>query len=417
MIVILDAFFLLLGICLGIYRINKCKKLMQNCNLIRFEDDSSLYDEVVLVIPIYNEQKVIHQSIKHFRPLIEKGVEVIYVGTKKEKGNIKTYEIAQKLIDEMGLEERCKVLVYPEDKGVMAHQLNYALSTLNDEKIVGIYNVDSVIDIKTIDYVLANREKLKKGVFQQYAYADIPTKGLIRNAVMWQNRWSLAYELPRTIDRREFGIKKFNYVIGHGLFFRQSLIREVGFFSEEQINEDNVLGYAFYINDVRIFPIPYLEKMGFAENIKVYIKQQSVWFNGPFYAFKYFKEMKGKRKATLERLWMAIQNYKNALNWFLFEHITLVSIIYLLFERRLLEVLGIILLILGYVSGINCMAEKILIKEKYFEKVERRGELYLICEIIFWLVIHTLGPIITFAKILTGSNSQKNKYKTEKSIL
>lgn len=197
----------------------------------------------------------------------------------------------------------------------------------------------------------------------------------------------------------------------------ESLIREVGFFSEEQINEDNVLGYAFYINDVRIFPIPYLEKMGFAENIKVYIKQQSVWFNGPFYAFKYFKEMKGKRKATLERLWMAIQNYKNALNWFLFEHITLVSIIYLLFERRLLEVLEIILLILGYVSGINCMAEKILIKEKYFEKVERRGELYLICEIIFLLVIHTLGPIITFAKILTGSNSQKNKYKTEKSIL
>ena len=80
-----------------------------------------------------------------------------------------------------------------------------------------------------------------------------------------------------------------NYVIGHGLYIRRSVLQSVGFFPENSINEDAFLG--FLLNEARIKIIPFkeLEHAEFVDRIDSYIKQQNVWFNGPFDAFKYYK--------------------------------------------------------------------------------------------------------------------------------
>ena len=51
---------------------------------------------------------------------------------------------------------------------------------------------------------------------------------IVFSAIMWQNRWSIAYELPRTIDNFKFGIKKFNYVIGHGIALSKEIYNKIG---------------------------------------------------------------------------------------------------------------------------------------------------------------------------------------------
>lgn len=257
---------------------------------------------------------------------------------------------------------------------------------------------------------------MKNGVFQQYAYSVYGGKGMIRNAVMWQNRWSLAYELPRAANQYEFGIKKFNYTIGHGLFFYNKTINDIGLFSESHINEDNVLGYELSNNNIRIYPIPFLEKIDFAYNISVYVKQQAVWFNEPLYAFNYFVDKKNERKNFLKQFITSCQNFKNALNWFAFELLTFILLIYLVVSGNMVCFLLLLAAMLFYVICPNMIAEKILYVNGYIKQKERKDIKYVIREVVFWLLIHSAGPIITFGRIIVHKNSQKNKYKTEKVV-
>lgn len=416
-LIIFDCFLLAIGGILGVYRLQRSREIVKKApSTVNHGESKDEYKDIVIIIPVYNEQAVIRNYFMNFLPFMRKGIEVIYVGTNKEKGEIKTYDILNELVNEFDIQDYCKIMLYPNSDGVMAHQINYALRQIEDEKIVGVYNVDSFIGIQTIDYVLKNKDKLKNGVFQQYSYSICSGKGMIRNGVMWQNRWSLAYELPRAARQYEFGIKKFNYTIGHGLFFSNKTINDIGLFSESHINEDNVLGYELSNNNIRIYPIPFLEKIDFAHNLPVYVKQQSVWFNGPLYAFNYFIDKKNERKNLIKQFITSCQNFKNALNWFAFELLTFILLVYLGISGNLVWFAILLAETLFYVICPNIIAEKILYENGYINQKERKGIRYVIREVVFWLLIHSAGPIITFGRILGRKNSQKNKYKTEKVV-
>lgn len=413
-IVILNLFLLLLGIIEGMYRVYKSKHFIEADSISHQEDFSNLYSKVAVIIPVYNEQNVIRQSVLNFKPLMAAGIEVIYVATAKETVEITTYSLLKDLVNEYQLSEYCKVMLYPEKDGVMAHQLNYAINKVENDKIVLIYNVDSVVNKRTIDYILKNKDKLDNGVFQQYSYSTYETKNqFLMSAIMWQNRWSIAYELPRTIDNFKHGIRKFNYVIGHGLALRKEMLDRIGGFPEEQINEDNVLGYKLHAENINIYPIPVLEKIDFASKLKIYVRQQSVWFNGPFYSFQYFSQLK-KEKKTIPLFWAACQNFKNALNWLIFPYVTIFSLIYSLILKDIVWVICILLMVLCYVAGINKMSEKLLVDKGYLKHKSGVNLKYAISEMIFWLCIHSFGPLITIYKVIRRKNNQKNKYKTEK---
>lgn len=409
-ILVLDCFLLLAGIVMALYRLSVSKRTLRPSDYQAKEDGQKDYDNFSLLIPVYNEQAVIRQSFMNFLPMMEKGIEIVYVGTCKETEEVKTYDLLNSIIEEYEMQEHCKVMVYPFQNGVMAHQINYALQRMDDDRIVGLYNVDSKIDIRTVDYVLSNSDKLEDGVFQQYSYSLYGENALMRNAIMWQNRWSLDYELPRAASQSEFGIRKYNYVIGHGLLFKNSTMKEIGLFSEDQINEDNVMGYNLYCNEKKIYPIPYLEQIDFALNAHIYVKQQSVWFNGPLYSFAYFKN----NQPTFDRLFMACQNFKNALNWWLFELLNVVLIVYYLIRLNPIVVALLLILISLYVTLPNILTEHLLFRNKYISDRERKTPVFFVRDIIFWLFIHSFGPIITFGKIVSGINDQKRKYKTEK---
>lgn len=406
---------LVYGIFIGLLRLQKCKRFIKEDK--KLEKSIEDYKDIVLVIPVYNEQNVIQESFLYFKKFMNLGIKVIYVATKKEEEKITTYMLLEELVKEYKVEKYCELLLYPYKEGVMAHQLNYALKHIDENKIVVIYNVDSKPNINAINYILQNKDKLDSGVFQQYSYSKYVNKeNYIRNAKMWQNRWSLAYELPRTIKGKFQIINKFNYVIGHGLAIRRSMFDRIGFFPENQINEDNAFGYIMSEKRIQINPIPYLEEVGFASDLSVLIRQQSVWFNGPLYAFRYFRELckKVNRGSRFRLLWVACQNFKNALNWIVFPYIVVISFIYLLMSKALILANSLLFLTIVYVNLINKIAENILFANGYIKIKNKQTLLFLINEVVFWLFIHSFGPLITLFKILLGVNTQKNKYKTEK---
>ena len=233
---------------------------------------------IKVIIPAMNEVNNVYNSVNYFKNMYM--CDVIYVTTIKEK-SMATYNEINKEIKKQKT-KNIRVINCPNTTGTMAHQLNYALKDLDRDDIVGIYNIDSKPNIDTFKYVLNNIGDRK--VLQQVSYFDNGHKGIMKSAENWQNRWSIVYEMGKYLNSNKL---EFKYAIGHGLFMKKELLDNYGFFSEKDINEDNEFGYRLRINNIDIKPIPYLEKADFAKTIKIYIKQQSTWVNGPLYAFKY----------------------------------------------------------------------------------------------------------------------------------
>lgn len=415
-IVIMMWIFLIIGIMKGILRINDTKKALQSyANKVK---DNSMreFSDINIIIPVYNEQKIIKQSINNFLPLMEKGVRVTYVTTQKEECSPTTNELLKKHIAEYRLAGKCEVVDYPGKKGLMSHQLNFAIEQIKENRIIGIYNVDSKIDIKTIEYILENKDALCEGVFQQYSFfSHNKERGiLINSAIAWQNRWTIGYEYPKAL-REKVGKKwyNFNYVIGHGLFFTRRMYDEFGGFSEEEINEDNVLGYKLHLKNIKITPVPIFENADFASSLGIYLKQQATWFNGPVYAFKYAYKYYQNQKNDLSNIVLAsISNFKNALNWVILPIGLNISLIYLVINRQIVNFVLLLLLVVIYATLLDFFSEKVLVSYGYLKKQNKTFYLFDTC---FLLGIHFIGPLLTITKILFRKNSTFNKYKTEKS--
>ena len=415
-IVLMMSIFLLIGIIRGILRIKDTKTSLKNYtdklkgNIVRE------FSDIDIIIPVYNEQKIIKQSINNFLPLIEKGVRVTYVTTQKEESSPTTKELLRKYIAEYHLVGKCMIVDYPSKKGVMSHQLNFAIKQIKENRIICIYNVDSRIDIRTIEYILENKDILSEGVFQKYSFFSHKNENgvLINSAIAWQNRWTIGYEYPKALKEKN-GKKwyNFNYVIGHGLIFTRRMYDKFGGFSEEEINEDNVLGYKLHLKNIRITPVPIFENADFASSLGIYLKQQSTWFNGPAYAFKYAYKYYQNEKNDLGNITLvSISNFKNALNWALLPIGLDICLIYLVVNSQILTFILFLLLVVIYATVLDFLSEKVLVSHGYLKKQNKASYFFDTC---FLLGIHFVGPLITITKILFRKNSISNKYKTEKS--
>ncbi|MBE6153643.1 MAG: glycosyltransferase family 2 protein [Firmicutes bacterium] len=354
--------------------------------------------KIDIIIPVYNEVKNIKSSVSYFKKFYN-CCNVYYVTTSKEKSSA-TYN---KLIEEIKRQKTKNIYVdnCPNIIGTMANQLNYMAKKLEEESIIAIYNVDSRPTIDTFKYVIDNIND--REVYQQVSYFDDKNSGIINSCQMWQNRWSIIYEMGKYISNINY---QFKYTIGHGLFIKKCILDKYGYWSEQDINEDNELGYRLLINGIKIKGIPFLEKADFANNIKIYIKQQSTWVNGPLYAFKYFKN----NEKNFKNLVLSVLNFKAFISWWLFPIIILLFIFLSLFYQYYTLALIIFLLTIIYVSGLNGIVNKLLIKTGHIKNCKSNN---IFNDLIFF-VIHCFGPFITINKIIHGKNNIQNKYNTEK---
>ena len=396
------------------------KRVYKNKELKNNLDKSNFY----YIVPIYKEEKIAKEMVFRFYKLSkETNNKTIFVTNIKEVNNV-THNIIEEVIKENKMDDYIKVIMYKSQNGIMAHQINYALDYIdtfdNSDYIVGIFNADSEVNNKHIEFVRNNITS--NNVLQGYSYYVNEGKFLINGLVSWQNRWSYIFEAGRC-GRRINLFKKMNYVIGHSLYFKSSVIKKVGNIPEDTINEDAFLGVLFQYNDIPVKPIPFFEKASFAPSIKVYIKQQCTWFNGPFQAFKYFRKIKNNVNNNKYQRCCYLKNFKNTVKLFLicfklFLHaVYWISAIYILFLLygivcfKLFDIYGIF-----YVVIENCLNIVLFNYLSYKEiKKEKKDVTYSLIELPFFsYFIHSLGPILNICKTIMGKNNINNKYKTER---
>ena len=363
----------------------------------KYDVSISINKKIIVIIPAMNEVNNVEKSVNYFKNLNDI-CDVVYVTTSKEK-NMATYT---KINNEIKLQkvDNIKVVNCPNIVGTMAHQINYVIKELKADDIIAIYNIDSQPERETFKYVLKNIND--DTVLQQVSFFDDSLKGIMKSAENWQNRWSVVYEMGKYLSNSKI---EFKYCIGHGLFIKKKIFNKIGYFSENEINEDNEFGYRLNINNIFIKPIPFMERADFARNKRIYIKQQSTWVNGPLYALKYYKN----NKKTFKNFILSILNFKAFLSWCLFPWICYLCVICsALYDVRLFIIS--LFFVIFYITGINYLANKLLINLNY---INNKYYFNIISD-IFFFPLHTFGSFVTLYKLITGKNNIKNKYNTEK---
>lgn len=379
--------------------------------------------DVFLIIPVLEEQSIIKESVEHFAKLVTDKTHVVYVTSSKEKKK-KNIPTTSELLCALKKNTQLKLsIVLWLKNAVMAHQINYAINKLTQQLkkdfIVGIYNVDSQITSSTISRILKVFENAKdrRFVVQQYTLYPHSSGGILSHIALWQNRWTLHFELGRVLvgENSYFShiCKTFNYVIGHGLFFTNKVWKEIGGIPQDVSNEDACMGLVLYAHDYKIYSIKNVEYALIAKNLKVYVKQQSVWFNGPLYAFLYAQKINSRHYPDVKfyfQCWMgAAKLFMHAIYW-LFGPILIWFVVPIYFYKHPAFLSAWYLVAIYHCYFLNLIAMHFVNKINP-HTITNVGNMI---EAIVAYLLHCMGPIYTLIKIAKGKNSIKYKYKTEK---
>lgn len=336
-----------------------------NYNLILPKNETKR--EFVIIIPVLREQKILNETLNHFLSINYdlKKIKIFLVSTEKEiKENIDkkliaqtTIDIIKKLKQEINQKFEQEIIVhlhYPFIDGKMVHQLNYAFSNIlrlynNRLKniFVAIYNADSKPNLNTFDTVnyLAKNNNLR--VFQQSSlffdnFSLIKNNKnffvrylLLANAVL-HSRWTLSHEIPRLL-KQSFFINHFkkkiflSHCVGHGLFLRGDLLKEIESMPAFTVTEDLFFGYILSSLGESINPIPVLENSQSPESFYSSLKQKYVWFFGPLDHLSYEKYVRNNffgKISWLNLKWMTFQGLLPAVAWFLMGWLFLFIFVY-----------------------------------------------------------------------------------------
>lgn len=433
----------LIRILLSFRYLASSKKAVEKLN-----KSSNTDSQLILLIPVLNEQAIIHTSVDYFSNITAQldWVKVVYVTTEKETLNKNNLQTTREVIEAIKLKhQRIDCIHYPGTQGVMAHQLNYAMQCLleknsSEEVVFGIYNVDSM---PCVNALLKVREAFSchhNIVVQQYSVypydkVDSFSSAVLSHIALWQTRWSLQFELGRLLLSQKLAFKNspstskrllqsFHYIIGHGFFYKKNLWLQTTGFPEDEINEDAFLGLQISLSDYKLKTVPYLEVSLPPTGISIYLKQQAVWYNGPAHAWRYFAKLfKGSdgrhcsrnRISGLEKMLAFSDCFKlwlHSIYWMFGPPIILGAVpAFFIINDAYWYLSGWIFLSLCFVWGEHWLCW--YLTQRLGIKLEKPGGI--VASLIAY-ALHGLGPLLWLARSFQGNNTQDKKYKTEKLV-
>lgn len=399
-----------LEILYGIYNIVKMfsfflKIQNKKINHIQFKG------KVIIVIPCLYEQSIIIDTINYFLNLISDfpNVEFAIVTTEKEKRtkNIKTTkEIISDYI-KMNNIKQIKHYHYPKSDGIMADQLNYVLSFYDkdDKSYFSVYNADSRPNKNTIKELINTIEANDYPyIIQQYSYAFSNLNNLsfiMKGFALYQSNFEIKYGLVNSTLSSKF---LYTYVVGHGLYIRLDLLKEMKGFNNKFWCEDIYLSSNLRNKNVSIIPLLVLENMETPKKLSILIRQNATWFKTSNQVIKIFKSnYKQEKRITMFLLFWLLNRIWMNLSWLFFSFIIIVPIITSIYLKKLSLV---ITLIISYLFMEICIYLSTLI---IIEKLEHKK---LSKKIILFGMISTL--ISNIGPIYSIFNFKMKKYKTER---
>ncbi|MBV9756863.1 MAG: hypothetical protein JO047_07400, partial [Alphaproteobacteria bacterium] len=277
-------------------------------------------------------------------------------------------------------------------------------------------------------------------VVQQYAIYPFPpprdfTAAVLSHVACWQTRWSLHFELGRTLiaealpwRRGALGaaaalVRPMLYAIGHGLFLRAGCWRELSGFPEDEVNEDAFLGLQLRLAGYRMRSVPFLEPALPPPAIGVYLRQQAVWYNGPARAWHYWRKLirggAGRHRLRPQlgfraAAWAALETSKlwlAALHWLLGPWL-IVGLMpaLILAQRQYAALLPWLALLIWWCWGFHRLVHRVY-RAQGIANAPPGG----VVPAVLAYLLHGVGPLIWLARTVSGGNSQRRKYKTERS--
>ncbi|MDD5397004.1 MAG: glycosyltransferase [Candidatus Moranbacteria bacterium] len=221
---------------------------------------------VDVIIPAYNEEKVICRTVQHILDSTYKNFKIIVVDDGSGDG---TY---QKLLDEFG--ENPKVTIYTKENGGKSQALNFGIG-MSASNIVVTLDADTLFHPDTI-------EKLVRR-FVDKRVAAVAGNAKVGNRTNILTRWqALEYITSQNLDRRAFEIINCITVVpgAVGAWSRSALL-EAGGFSDSTLAEDADLTFSILKRGHHIAYDD--EAIGLTEApdmVKNFIKQRFRWMYG-----------------------------------------------------------------------------------------------------------------------------------------
>ncbi|HIH31891.1 TPA: glycosyltransferase family 2 protein [Candidatus Woesearchaeota archaeon] len=351
---------------------------------------------VIIIIPVYEESKIIHKTVQHFSRIIDDSISLVFVTTQKE-GNPKdnlTHMALRKVIS-----KNISIIHYPYTKGDKSHQINYAINSLSKLRIkkelyFAIFDADSRPDPKGISYVLCDTKA--EPIYQMlsiYSNNYSHLSPINKANALFQTRWSLSFEgynMKRNYTSRKLTIPM--YTIGHGLFIRADIASR-NKFPTGTLAEDISLGYRLCYKGIYPKLVPYWEYCGVPSSIAVNIKQSARWFAGELNLWHEYKLI-SKKSWSLKRLLHTIKRSFYLAQWILGSIIILsLLIISLLFKEYLLTSITLLFVFL-YAFYLHHITKKI------FNKRFVKNGLSLYFYFIIKGLLDCCGPIYAIYRII-----------------
>lgn len=324
--------------------------------------------------------------------------------------NSKTTNILiEEFIIQNHLKEKIYHFHYPNNEGIMADQLNYVLSNFEfkDEKnyYFSVYNADSIPNQNTIKEVLQTiNENDNAKVIQQYS---VPISNwnelsnLMKGFAIYQSNFELRYGLINSFFPNKL---LYTYVVGHGMYIRVDILKQIGGFETKYWCEDIYMSYVLRNKEISIYPIGTLEIMQSPQYLSILTQQNAVWFKTSFECLKIFKDVfKKNRKLNSNSLGWLIQRIRMNITWLVLPLAFLYTIIISILNKNIIMlVLSIIsyfiMILLEYGTTINLI-------EKLTETT-LKGKIKVMCSTIVATSISNIGPIYSLI------SRKKEKYKT-----
>lgn len=399
--------------------LDNVKLLIVTTQKEEFEKEINLYLKDQLIKDVKNNMQLQKLINKYNKILSTNEIKEILKYSKLENieeiinNKIQNSKTTSVLIEEFviqnHLEEKVYHFHYPNNEGIMADQLNYVLNNFEfkDEKnyYFSVYNADSIPNKDTIKEVLTTiNENDNPKVIQQYS---VPISNwnelsnLMKGFSIYQSNFELRYGLINSYFPNKL---LYTYVVGHGMYIRVDILKQIGGFETKYWCEDIYMSYVLRNKDISIYPIKTLEIMQSPQYLSILTKQNSVWFKTSFECLKIFKDIfKQNKKINLNSIGWLMQRIRMNITWLGIPIAFLYTLIISIFNKNIimfcLSVLSyFVMIVLEYGSTIKLI-------EKLTE-ITFKNKIKILINTIVATTISNIGPIYSLI------SRKKEKYKT-----
>lgn len=407
---------------------------------LRDKDSFGTRIPIYILIPLLREQSLLPQILEIFSQ-IEGNPKVILITTEKEndahRNGIKsTKAFAEELLRSHEGSDNFEIFHYPEQKGVMAHQLNYALEKLNVRHpdgnfYIAVYNADSVVDK---DYVtLAETLIPQNKVIQQSAVfmsnylnkSESLKEAFLKGNALLQTRWTVVHELNRLFrqsSKQRLSSLEVAHVVGHGLLIDASVINSVGGFPTQFINEDLPLGFLLRLQGHNIVVYPKLELAESPRTVNAVFTQYRTWFYGalhsPQYLYFYIKQNRSIDLNLLRAIYWSTLTFVRSQMWLSLSFVWMFILCYPIVRREPIFVLTSLIAFINYTVLSWILVVKYINRNPHLITGGKQIELsiYDLFSAFPVYLTHSYGPVLAILDSLKSLlfNSPINKRKTER---